>query len=161
PSGVESRLQELLSGTKPGHEHEVPCERLDAGLAQRLIDFGRQARTEPLERLTTVYRLAERAGRCTGAGVAVGAALNAGSDILYARGQFDAALAAAEESVRVNERLNDAAGLAEAWNRAGNVHAWVGETSAALDAFQRALDHTTNDDEVGRARAWNNIANVQ
>ena len=158
---VDPRAQELVSHVAPGHEQEVACERLDAGIAQSLIDIGRQARTESLERQTTIYRLAERAARCAHADALVGAALNAVSDILYGRGQLDAALQAAQESVRIHEGLNEPAGLAEAWNRVGNVHSWTGDYSAAIEAFNRALDHTSDEDEVGRARAWNNIANVE
>jgi len=153
-------VQDLLSHTRAGQEQSVPCDRLDAGIAQALIDFGQQSRTVPLERLTTAYRLAERAARCAGADRLVGAALNALSDVLLERGQFDAARAAAQESVEIHGRLHDEAGLAEAWNRVGNLEWWVGNMPAALASFGRAVEHTPPDDRVGQARAWNNIANV-
>jgi len=159
-AATDSVVQDLLSRTKPGQEQSVPCDRLDEQIAKALMAFGQQARTVPLERLTTAYRLAERAARCAGADGSVGAALNALSDVLFERGQFDAARAAAQESVGIHERLHDEAGLAEAWNRVGNIEWWVGNMPAALDSFARAVDHTPPDDRIGQARAWNNIGNV-
>jgi CHAT domain-containing protein/tetratricopeptide (TPR) repeat protein len=80
---------------------------------------------------------------------------------LLERGQFDAALAAAKESIQIHERSNDNAGLAEAWNRAGNAHSWLNDTPAALDDFHRGLDlSVAAEDRVGQGRAWNNLANV-
>jgi CHAT domain-containing protein/Tfp pilus assembly protein PilF len=153
--------QDLLARTKAGQEDQVACNELDAGVAEALVDFGQQSRTESLERLTVAYRLAERAARCAGSDRLVGAALNGLSDTLLGRGQFDAALATANESIRIHERLKDSAGLAEGWNRVGNAHSWLNDTPAALDDFQRALDlSVAAGDRIGQARAWNNIGNV-
>jgi CHAT domain-containing protein/Tfp pilus assembly protein PilF len=157
----DPRAQHVLSRTKAGQEGQVACDELDAGVGKALIELAEASHAESLERLSVAYRLAERAGRCAGSDPLVGAALNGLSNILLERGDLNAALAVAEESVGIHERVHDDVGLAEAWNRAGNAHGWRNDTPAALDAFHHALDLSTNaQDRLGQARAWNNLATV-
>src|ERR1700737_4824129 len=124
PIARDPRAQHVLSRTKAGQEGQVACDELDAGVGKALIELAEASHAESLERLSVAYRLAERAGRCAGSDPLVGAALNGLSDILLGRGEFDRALAVAEESVSIHERLHDEVGLAEAWNRAGNAQWW-------------------------------------
>jgi len=159
PPLLDARVTTLLSTLQAGQQ-EVPCDQLDAGVAQSLLDFAQRSRREPLDRLTTIYRLAERAARCAGTDALAGAALNGLSDTLFERGQLDAALAAARESIVLNERAKDEAGIAEAWNRVGNVYVWTLDTASAHDAFTHALDHTATSDRIGQARVFNNIGNA-
>jgi len=158
-SNADATVQALLSAASTSSP-ELSCDRFGPGSAQALIDVGQKATRESLDRLTTVFRLAERAARCAGSDTLAGAALNALSDTLLERGQLDASLAAARESVAILERAKDEAGLAEAWNRVGNVYAWILDTHAAHEAFTRALEHTASDDRIGQARVWNNLGNV-
>lgn len=160
PAAMDSQVRDLLSRTKAGQEQEVACDQLDTGLAQTLIKTAKEARSESLDRLTTVYRLAERAARCAGDDALAGAALVALSDVLLERGQLDAALTAARDGARLYEQVGDRAGLTRSWSAIGNVYWWIGDTTAALDAFSRALDYLPADDAAFQAVIWNNIANV-
>jgi CHAT domain-containing protein/tetratricopeptide (TPR) repeat protein len=158
-----ARARQLLAATRSGQEGEVACDGLDAAVARSLVDLGDRTRANAPERATVAFRLAERAARCADAAALTGLALNDLSEVLFARGQFQAALAAAEESVRIHERLHDAAALAEAWNNVGNVHWWleVDDMRQALDDYHRSLDlWTTAADRKGQARVLNNLGNV-
>jgi CHAT domain-containing protein/Tfp pilus assembly protein PilF len=156
------RAQRLWAKTAGGQEAAVACGEVEEDVGRALIDLGEQARGESLERLTIAYRLAERSARCAGSDRLLGAALNDLSDTLFGRGQFEAALAAAVESIQVHDRSKDTAGLAEGWNRAGNAHFRLNDSKAAIDEFNRALDLSlAAGDRVGQGRAWNNIGNVQ
>jgi CHAT domain-containing protein/Tfp pilus assembly protein PilF len=160
PMAPGARAQELLSRTKAGQEGDVVCGELDEAVGNALLHFAEQAGGASNERLTVAFRLAERAGRCAGWEPLVGAALNGLSNVLLGRGQFDRALAVAEESVRIHQSL-PGSGLAEAWNRVGNAHYWLNDPRAALEDFHRALDLSTSaEDRLGQARVWNNIGNV-
>jgi len=161
PAPPSPRVKDLLSSTRGGQEGEVPCAGLDAPLAEALLGFGEQVHADSVERATIAFRLAERAARCIGSGSLTGAALNALSPVLLARGEVSAALDGAQESVRILEPLNDRAGLAEAWNNVGNVQWWVGDFTTSLEAFHRSLDlWTAVGDRRGQARVLNNFGNV-
>src|SRR5438477_2569923 len=134
-----SRAQDLLSRATSGQLGDVACGELDASIAKALIDLGEQARSDSLDRATSAFRLAGKAARCAGSEALTGAALNGLSDVLFRRGELDGALAAAQESIRIHERLQDTAGQAEAWKNVANAEG-ARSLPSSLDAIHRALD---------------------
>jgi CHAT domain-containing protein/tetratricopeptide (TPR) repeat protein len=157
----EARAQEMLSRAKSGQEAGAACGEVDEALATALMEAGRRASSESLERAIAAFRLAEKAGRCLASDRLIGAALNELGTALNLHGDNDGALAAARESQRLHERLSDAGSLAQAHNIIGNVYWGRGEMPAALEEYQRALESwTVSGDRVSQARALNNIGNV-
>src|SRR5437763_1704793 len=155
-----SHAQDLLSRASSGQVGGIACVELDASIAKALIGLGEQARSDSLERATTAFRLAEKAARCAGSEALTGAALNGVSDVLFRRGELDGALAAAQESIRIHERLQDTAGQAEAWKNVANAEG-ARSPLRSLDAIHRALDlWIAAGDRRGEAIALNNIGNV-
>jgi len=134
PASPRVRAQQVLTTTKSGHEGNVPCDALE-GLGQPLIELGKEAGGSSLDRAAIAFRLAVRAGRCAGSEPLLAAALTELSATLLGAGSLDASLAAAKESVELFGRLNDRTALASAWNALGNVHWWLNEMDAALDAL--------------------------
>jgi CHAT domain-containing protein/Tfp pilus assembly protein PilF len=155
------RAQDLLSHMKSGHESGVACDELGDGVAEQLIELGKAAGGESLDRAILAFRLAERAARCLSSDVLAGAALNELGFVLNLHGDNDGAFAAARESARIHEQLRDDAGLAQAHNILGTVHWGHGEIPEALEEFQHALQlWTVSGDRLSQARALNNVGNV-
>lgn len=108
------------------------------------------------------YEAATAAAKSAGAERELGRALNGLADALFRLGnQMARALAVANESIALHERLNDPAGLAEAWNNLGNVRSVDAESQEAIPAYEKSLALWTEaGDRLGIARALNNIGNV-
>lgn len=103
---------------------------------------------------------AERAARCAGSEPLTGTALNGLSDVLIRRGEIDAALTAAHESIRVHEHLKDNGGQAEAWKNVANAE-WAHSAINSSVAIHRALDlWIAAGNSQGEAIALNNIGNL-
>src|SRR5262249_35724355 len=133
-AGVRPRAEALLSRVSAGQEAAVPCTEFDESSGKDLLRIAEKAQSHSA---ILAWRLAQRAGDCAGEDTIVGAALTGLSNALMGRGQFSEALAAAQESVRVHERLQGP-GLSRALSGAGNAHWWLNDNRAALDDFQRA-----------------------
>jgi CHAT domain-containing protein/tetratricopeptide (TPR) repeat protein len=104
------------------------------------------------------YDAAVAVAKRAGADRELGQALNGLADTLFRLGNRRA-MAVAEESVALHERLNDTAGLAEAWNNVGNVKSLGG--LEAIPAYEKSLElWTAANDRLGIARALNNLGNV-
>jgi CHAT domain-containing protein/tetratricopeptide (TPR) repeat protein len=162
PVDPAARASALLAQTPAGREDTVPCDGLDDPTATALIAAGEQARDgSALARAAAAFRLAARAARCAESAPVLGAALNDLADVLFRRGDLDAAVAAATESVRIHDDLHDPAGLAQAWNNVANIRYTRGDMAGARDAETRSLDLWTAAGDVrGQARAFNNLGNV-
>src|ERR1700730_13015610 len=141
-TSAEARARHLLFATKSGQEGAVSCDQVD-GAGKVLIEIGKDIRSSSTERAVIAFRLAARAGLCAHSEPLRGAAVKELADALFGFESIDVALAAAKESVEILQTLDDGPALASALNNLGNVHWWLNEMDAALDAFHRSFDLST------------------
>ena len=130
-----------------------------ADQAAALVRAGEEALTRPGTDAAGAFETAAALARSAGSDRELGRALNGlsiallGSDLARSR-------SAAEESIRVHERLQDPEGSGEAWNNFSNTFYYGGEYHKAIDAAHRALAFwTAANNRVGMARALGNIGN--
>ena len=128
-------------------------------IAKALIALGTKERLAgEIDRAFTAFDAAVGVARKVRADRELGIALNGKAEAMFRQGNRDA-IAVAEESIAVHERLNDLSGIAEAWNTIGNVKSLDG--LVAVPDYEKSLElWTAANDRLGMARALNNIGSI-